>query len=66
MEPELIEAPLPDRLLLRDELAGVCHVSSATLSRWMREGKLPPPDVAITRKAQQWRLSSLHRAGIMI
>jgi transcriptional regulator with XRE-family HTH domain len=70
--PTAVQAPAPlaspfvDDLIPRDQLARICGVSSSTLSRWMLERRLPPPDVAITRKAQQWRRSSLHAAGIKV
>lgn len=66
IDTNMTPQPLPDRLIPRDELARLCRVSSATISRWLRDHKLPPPDVAITRKAQQWRRSSLHLAGIKV
>lgn len=55
-----------DDLLTRDELARALRKSSATLSRWLREKRLPPPDLAPTRQAQQWRRSTLHAAGIKV
>ncbi|MBI5270644.1 MAG: hypothetical protein HY856_13315 [Burkholderiales bacterium] len=55
----------PDRFIMRDELAkalgGVC---SETMRRWLKAKKLPPPDVALSRKTKGWRLSTLRAAGI--
>lgn len=53
-----------DRVIWRPDLATELHVCSETLRRWMRAGKLPPPDVAITRKTLGWRVSTLRAAGI--
>jgi transcriptional regulator with XRE-family HTH domain len=55
-----------DRLFTRAELARLLGICSDTLTRWLREKRLPPPDIAPTRKAQQWRRSSLHRAGLPV
>lgn len=55
-----------DRVIFRPELQEILMVSSETVRRWMREGKLPDPDVALTRKTVGWRLSTLERAGIRL
>lgn len=55
-----------DPLLTRAELAERLKVCSDTLTRWLREKRLPPPDLAPTKKAQQWRRSTLHRAGLPV
>lgn len=39
-------------------------IGSEALRRWVRDKKLPPPDVAITRRTVGWRLSTLQAAGI--
>lgn len=55
----------PDRLItsaeLRTQLGGVTH---ETLRRWKLAGKLPKPDVALSRRTQAWRLSTLRAAGL--
>jgi len=55
-----------DRVILRSELQSLFNVSSETVRRWMKEKKLPKPDVALTRKTIGWKLSTLNRAGIML
>jgi len=54
-----------DRIIWRSEitrkLGGIC---SQTLRRWMASGKLPKPDVMITRRSMGWRHSTLKAAGI--
>lgn len=55
----------PDRLIMRDELAkALGDVCSETMRRWLKAKKLPPPDVALSRKTKGWRLSTLRAAGI--
>lgn len=53
-----------DRIIYRQDLYAMLGVTSETLRRWIRDGKLPPADVAITQRTVGWRLSSLRAAGI--
>lgn len=53
-----------DRVIYRTDLCKMLGVGSEALRRWLKAGKLPPPDVAISRKTMGWRLSTLHAAGI--
>lgn len=53
-----------DRVIWRPDLQELMHVSSETVRRWMHANKLPPPDVAISRRTVGWRLSTLRAAGI--
>ena len=53
-----------DRVIYRPQLQQMLSVSSETVRRWMKEGRLPQPDVAMSRKTLGWRLSTLHNAGI--
>jgi predicted site-specific integrase-resolvase len=53
-----------DTLLKRHELVARLRISSDTLRRWLVEKRIPPPDIATTRKNQQWRVSSLRAAGL--
>lgn len=55
-----------DFVIWRADLQKKLNVSPTTLWRWMRDGKLPPPDVDITLRAKGWRLSTLHNAGIRV
>lgn len=54
-----------DRVIYRAELytimGGVC---AQTIRRWLKSGKLPAPDVAISMRTKGWRLSTLRSAGI--
>lgn len=53
-----------DRVLYRRDLSEELRVGSECIRRWMRAGKLPPPDVYVSRKTIGWRLSTLRAAGI--
>lgn len=53
-----------DRVIWRPDLQEEMHVSSETIRRWMKDGKLPAPDVFMSRKTMGWRVSTLRHAGI--
>lgn len=53
-----------DRVVWRKELLSALDVSSETFRRWMANGKLPQPDVAISSRTKGWKLSTLRTAGI--
>lgn len=55
---------ITDRVIWRRELQAATHVSSETVRRWMRDGKLPKPDVALSHRTSGWRVSTLQAAGI--
>jgi predicted DNA-binding transcriptional regulator AlpA len=57
-------SPATDRLVKRPELQRALNVSNATIFRWMRDGKLPPLDVNITRENYGWKVSKLRNFGI--
>jgi len=57
-------AEIPDRVIWRRELQAAAHVSSETVRRWMRDGKLPAPDVNLSYRTKGWRISTLRAAGI--
>ncbi len=63
-----IEAPetqtAPDRVIWRRELQSTMQVTSETMRRWMNTGRLPQPDVQISRRTSGWKLSTLKAAGI--
>ena len=58
------QPPAADRLVFRDDLGATLGVGSEALRRWIKAGKLPKPDVAITRRTMAWKLSTLQAAGI--
>lgn len=54
-----------DRVIFRDDLRKMLNnVGSECIRRWIKSGKLPQPDVAITRQTMAWKLSTLRAAGI--
>lgn len=55
-----------DRVIYRKDLCEKLGVGSESVRRWLKAGKLPKPDVAISRKTMGWRLSTLQAAGVGI
>lgn len=55
-----------DRVIFRPELQALMCVTSESIRRWTQAGKLPKPDVAMSRKTLGWRVSTLRNAGINI
>ena len=55
-----------DRVIWRQDLIREANVCRETIRRWIRAGKLPQPDVDITRQRQGWKRSTLVAAGIPI
>ena len=55
-----------DRIIYRQDLYKQLGVTSETLRRWIKESRMPAADIAITRRAMGWRLSTLHAAGIRL
>lgn len=53
-----------DRVIWRHSLCEIMSVSSETVRRWMKSGKLPKPDVAMSSRTLGWRVSTLRDAGI--
>ena len=53
-----------DRVIFRPELQRRLDVCSETIRRYLKDQKLPPPDVAMSAKKLGWRLSTLRQAGI--
>ncbi|MER2539928.1 MAG: hypothetical protein ABTQ26_11870 [Azonexus sp.] len=55
-----------DRVIWRHDLQTMMSVSRETMRQWIKKGKLPKPDVAMSQKTMGWRISTLHNAGINI
>ena len=53
-----------DPVIYRADLQKKAGVTSETVRQWMKRGKLPKPDVAISMRTMGWRLSTLRAAGI--
>lgn len=56
--------PPADRVIWRSDLQKILGVSSETMRRWMVAGKLPCPDVNLSRRTKGWSISTLRLAGI--
>lgn len=55
----------PDIMTWRRDLrAYFGDVSDETVRRWIKQGKLPKPDVDFSARTRGWKLSTLRRAGI--
>ncbi len=55
---------MSDRVIFRKELCAALGVGSECVRLWLKAGKLPPPDVALSLKTVGWLLSSLRAHGI--
>ena len=53
-----------DPVIWRPELQRRLEVCSETIRRYLKDGKLPPPDVAMSAKKMGWRLSTLRAHGV--
>lgn len=53
-----------DRIICAAELRDTLQRSQDTVKRWIRAGKLPPPDVQMSHYTFGWRRSTLLAAGI--
>jgi len=66
-EKSVINMTTPDTMIWRRDLrAYFGDVSDETVRRWIKQGKLPKPDVDFSMRTRGWKLSTLHRAGIMV
>jgi predicted DNA-binding transcriptional regulator AlpA len=57
---------MADRIYWRSELPSLFGRSDETIRRWIKDGTLPPPDVALSLQSRGWSLSTLHAHGIKI
>ena len=53
-----------DKVIWRHDLQTMMSVSSETMRQWIKNGKLPKPDVAMSQKTMGWKFSTLQNAGI--
>ena len=47
--------PGPDYVDAIERIADVCGVTRFTALRWLREGKIPAPDLVLSRETRLWR-----------
>lgn len=57
---------VPDRVVYREELARIAEVQSDTIGKWIREHRIPRPEVAVSRKRQGWHASTLRALGYVV
>ena len=57
---------MSETFITRKRLKEIMNVHTDTVRRWMKDGKLPPYDCAMSRKTAGWRPSTLAKAGIML
>lgn len=55
-----------DRVIYRADLCKALRVCSETVRRYMKDNKLPKPDVRLSRQTMGWKASTLRNAGIDI
>lgn len=55
-----------DPVIWRPELQRRLEVCSETIRRYLKDNKLPPPDVNMSTKKRGWRLPTLRAHGINI
>lgn len=53
-----------DPILTRAYIMERLDKKADTVRKWIKSGKLPPPDVALSRKTMGWKRSTLVAAGI--
>ena len=53
-----------DQVIYRPELCKLLKVCSETMRIWIRDKRLPKPDVAMTQRRVGWKVSTLRKAGI--
>lgn len=73
MKPATVQttAPAPaavdgDRVIYRAELPGLLNVGTEAVRRYIKDGKLPAPDVDLSRRCRGWKISTLRAAGICV
>lgn len=53
-----------DPILTRADIAERLKCTTDAVRKWVKAGKLPPPDVALSRKTTGWKRSTLAAAGV--
>lgn len=65
MSQSNITAP-QDVIVWRQDFARRMNVTSEAVRRWVRDNKLPPPDVKLSMRTMGWKMSTLAAAGIRL
>lgn len=53
-----------DRVIWRADLRKELNCCPDTLRRYIRDKKLPPPDVHMSQRTMGWKVSTLRAAGV--
>lgn len=57
---------MADRIYWRSELPGLFSVSDETIRRWIKDKRLPEPDVDLSTRTRGWSHATLHAHGIKL
>lgn len=60
------EPEVDDPVIWRNDLMKRMSVTSETMRRWLKDGKLPKPDVDLSNRTRGWKTSTLRAAGINV
>ncbi len=55
-----------DKIIWRADLQAMLGKCSDTIRKMIKNQRLPPPDVDLSRKTKGWKRSTLHRAGVKV
>jgi hypothetical protein len=55
-----------EMIIKRSDLPRLLNVSSDTVRKYIKSGKLPSYDVALSRKTSGWKRSTLVAAGVRV
>ncbi len=55
-----------DTVIWRRDLQDMLRVSTETMRRYIKEQKLPKPDVDLSNRTKGWKASTLRQAGVNI
>jgi hypothetical protein len=55
-----------NEVIKRSDLPRLLKVSSDTVRKYIKSGKLPSYDVALSRKTSGWKRSTLVNAGVKV
>lgn len=64
--PQPLDVRMVDPIVWRDQLQEAMRISGETVRRWIRDGKLPKPDIYPTRQCMVWHQSTLRAVGLDI
>ncbi|MCZ8076024.1 MAG: hypothetical protein O9341_18045 [Paucibacter sp.] len=65
MTTEATQAPATiDRVVWRSDLRAALGCSPDTLRRYIRDKKVPNPDVHLSQRTMGWKVSTLRAAGL--